>query len=143
MITSILDFKPISSEIAIPLLMENRLPTQDLDDSTKLFGIFEGEELVGVAGLEFVGTLGLVRSVAISHSHQKRGMGSQLIRNLEEEAQKQGLSAWWLLTNTAERFFSRLGYEKVERHLAPIEIQQHPQFTGLCPSSAVVMTKSI
>jgi arsenate reductase (thioredoxin) len=48
-----------------------------------------------------------------------------------------------LLTETAEIFFARKGYHTVDRKDAPAEIQASSEFSHLCPSSAVLMKKTL
>jgi amino-acid N-acetyltransferase len=49
----------------------------------------------------------------------------------------------YLITHTAKDFFDRQGYCSIDRTTAPDAIKQTDQFSGLCPTSAVVMTKRI
>jgi amino-acid N-acetyltransferase len=48
-----------------------------------------------------------------------------------------------LLTETAETFFRRLGYEAIDRHYVSEDLKQSAEFRALCPASAVCMTKSL
>jgi amino-acid N-acetyltransferase len=48
-----------------------------------------------------------------------------------------------LLTQTAEAFFERHGYQVADRDHVPDEIKQSAEFQSLCPSSAICMTKSL
>jgi N-acetylglutamate synthase-like GNAT family acetyltransferase len=44
---------------------------------------------------------------------------------------------------TAEGFFLKRGYQKIERISAPPEIQGTTEFQGLCPVSSVCMVKKL
>jgi amino-acid N-acetyltransferase len=48
-----------------------------------------------------------------------------------------------LLTTTAERFFPRFGFERVERVDVPASVQASIEFRSACRESAVVMRKRI
>ena len=53
------------------------------------------------------------------------------------------LGNFYLLTNTAERFFERLGYRRTDRENAPEAIRRTQEFSGLCPSSSALMVKAL
>jgi amino-acid N-acetyltransferase len=55
----------------------------------------------------------------------------------------QGAREIYLLTTTAERFFERLGYARVQREAAPVAIQQTQEFSTLCSSSSALMVKRL
>ena len=94
-------------------------------------------------GLERRGAGGLVRSLAITSSHQRRGLGARLVRQLEHKSRTEGVELLVLLTQTAQPFSHRLGYRAVDRQLVPDELQQSAEFLSLCPASAVRMTRSL
>ena len=50
-----------------------------------------------------------------------------------------GLDALYLLTTTAQDWFPRFGFERVDRSSTPPEIAGSDEFAELCPASAVVM----
>ena len=132
------------------LLAECGLPYEDVSPSDRQRFLLvrertsAGSRLIGVIGLEMLGSsVGLLRSLAVSPSYRGRGLASQLVREAEEHARSCGLRELYLLTTTAEGFFARRGYRKVERHTVPAEIQKTPEFRSLCPESAVCMKKDL
>jgi len=64
-----------------------------------------------------------------------------LLAHAEDEAEKRGAREIYLLTTTAEAYFSRRGYTRVERASAPTAIAATRQFSDLCPSSSSFMVK--
>ena len=121
------------------------LPTADLAQVRDLrFWVLEahGQQL-GVIALENFGTHALLRSLAIAPEHRSRGLGRELVARLEHDARAEGVTRLTLLTETAEEFFHRLGYEPIERADVPEEVRQSAEFRSLCPASAVCMTKSL
>jgi amino-acid N-acetyltransferase len=70
-------------------------------------------------------------------------LGSALTNHAEQYAASKGVRSIYLLTTTAEAFFKRLGYERIERSHAPTSIQQTREFAHLCPASSAFMLKSI
>ena len=128
----------------IALLTANDLPTSDLAHCRPEFVVIEdGTELIGTAGVEVFGDAALVRSVAIARGRQKAGLGSSLLGELEHQASALGIRELVLLTQTAEPFFARHGYTRVERASVPQPIQATTEFRSLCPASAVCMSKRL
>jgi len=127
------------------LLLGAGLPIEDLDGAPDLrFWIAEdGDRVVGAIGLEKSGAARLLRSLVVSRSHQKHGLGRHLVEALERDVAADGVELLVLLTQTADGFFRRLGYGVVERETVPDDVKQSAEFRSLCPVSAVCMTKSL
>jgi N-acetylglutamate synthase-like GNAT family acetyltransferase len=81
--------------------------------------------------------------VAIAKDRRKAGLGSSLLSALERHASRLGVRELVLLTQTAEPFFARHGYARVERASVPKPIQATAEFRSLCPASAVCMSKPL
>jgi amino-acid N-acetyltransferase len=119
------------------------LPEDGLEDQ---FGsgyavAVESGRLIGAAGVERYGSYGLLRSVVAAPDWRGRGIGEALVRDRLGWAERAGLEAVYLLTTTAMEYFPRLGFAAVERATAPAEIRASPEFSSVCPSSAVVMRR--
>ncbi|GFE84085.1 hypothetical protein GCM10011487_60850 [Steroidobacter agaridevorans] len=128
----------------IALLQANSLPTSDLAECRPEFVVIEdGDELIGTGGVQVFGDAALVRSVAIAKGRQNGGLGSSLLDALERHASALGIRELVLLTQTAEQFFTRHGYTRVERASVPRLIQATAEFRSLCPASAVCMSKRL
>lgn len=105
--------------------------------------VFQGETLIGTAGLEVHGEYGLLRSVAIAPSHRGMALGRKLAEDRLRTARARGLSRVYLLTTTAPEFFRHLGFERVARESAPDSLQRSSEFATLCPASAICMAMSL
>lgn len=126
------------------ILALSRLPWQDIDlDKHYIIGAFAGSELKGIAGLELYGSDALLRSVAVNAEGQRKGLGSALINEVIEHAKNLNLSKLYLLTETAEGFFKKHGFEKTERKTVPGAVLQSREFKDICPASAVCMTRQL
>lgn len=134
-----------SRETAAELLGAAGLPTADLPSGRleQFWGCGAPDRPKGIVGLETHGPYGLVRSLVVDEAYRNRGCAKALVSALESYARFKRLSAIFLLTETAERFFSSLGYEIVARSEVPELIQATQEFSGLCPHSAAVMKKSL
>lgn len=127
------------------LLKGAGLPTDDLASAPDLhLWVLEAEgDVVGVIGIERFGASALLRSLAIAPNYRRRGLGQHLVEQLERDVQLKGVEQLILLTETAESFFRRIGYEVIDRQYVPEEVKQSSEFRSLCPASAVCMTKSV
>lgn len=125
-------------------VLENAgLPVADLSVEHLAFVAEADGHFAGVIGLESFGTVGLLRSLAVSADDRAAGIGRRLVAALEALALEQGMEALWLLTIDADRYFERLGYRVMERAAAPAAIQSTKEFSGLCPGDAVLMSKEL
>jgi amino-acid N-acetyltransferase len=135
---------PLSAE-ATALLAANHLPTEDIQSGrpVSLFGAFSAGALCGVVGLELHGQNALLRSLAVSSTQRRSGVGSALVTFAEREAAKHGVTAIYLLTTTAAQFFEHRGYLHAQRKAAPASIASTSQFSSLCPASSAFMVRAI
>jgi amino-acid N-acetyltransferase len=100
-------------------------------------------ELAAVAGLEVCGDAALLRSVAVRPDWRARGLGHELVKRAVRVAESRGLRAVYLLTTTAEHYFPRFGFERVERGAVPPAIAATLEFQSACPASAVAMARPL
>jgi amino-acid N-acetyltransferase len=133
------------AEDILPLLRACDLPVADIapSQSQQFFALRDETGLIGVVGLEFLETVGLLRSLAIAPAHRSNGFAAQLVAFSEAKARDQGVDRLYLLTTTAARYFSRLGYQPLEKAAAPPAVQATAQFAGLCPASSVLLYKTL
>lgn len=131
--------------LATDWLASEGLPTDDL--TTAHMGAFlfavQGEQAVGMVGIEQFGDIGLLRSLVVDKACRGTGLGAQLVAALESQAQRIGLQEIWLLTIDADAFFARLGYVARQRTDAPPAIKATAEFSSLCPGDAVLMSKRL
>lgn len=99
--------------------------------------------LTGVVGLELKNNNALLRSLAVIEPQRSKGLATQLLREIEKYARSRQVDTLYLLTLTAERFFTKQGYRKTDRKSAPPAIQETAEFNSLCPATAVCMKKHL
>lgn len=128
---------------ALALIKTCGLPTEDISDATKLFVASEDDEILGTIGVEFYNTVALLRSLAIKQEKRSQGSGKQLVEFIERFAKQNGVKELILLTTTAKDFFTKRAYQTIERNNVPEEIKQSTEFTTTCPSTAVIMKKTL
>lgn len=136
--------RPEDLAAALELLKAANLPVSGVEEWFDRFVVAEhGGAIVGVAGLEVYGTDGLLRSVAVSADWRGRGLGGALTEEILGRSAQEGITALYLLTETAEGFFPRHGFRRIERDDASEGIRASSEFRDLCPASAVVMVRAI
>jgi amino-acid N-acetyltransferase len=131
---------------AIRALLEmERLPASDLNEQAlERFLIWRDDSGVnGIVGVELYGEVALLRSLVVASHARGSGAGAALTQAAERFAVELGARNIYLLTTSAEHFFAARGYSRIDRGEAPKSIQGTTQFSALCPSSAVLMTKRL
>jgi amino-acid N-acetyltransferase len=130
---------------AVALLQAQGLPVSDITDEHLEHFFFMGSDgsPTGLVGIEVYGTDALLRSLVVAENARTQGIGSALVQHAEEYATSRRVSAMYLLTTTAESFFERRNYRRVDRTQAPPAIQSTPEFAGLCPASSAFMMKRL
>ncbi len=137
-------YRPEFKDKLIELLDIVDLPTSDLDElQRKNFFIIVSDagDLVACLGFYPDEDYVLLRSVAVHPDLQGEGLAIELLAHAELYFRMNKVKQIFLLTTTAEGWFSRHGYLVISRDSLPKSILSHSQFTGLCPSSAVTMYK--
>src|ERR1700722_7905842 len=106
---------------AVALLQAQGLPVSDITDEHLEHFFFVGSDgsPTGLVGVEIYGTDALLRSLVVTDSARTQGIGTSLVQHVEDYAASHGVAAMCLLTTTAESFFERRGYRRVDRAQAP------------------------
>ncbi len=118
------------------------LPSNDIREYLEHFIVASDQSLlVGCIGLE--PDVPLLRSLAVEPSYRGQGIAQELCARLLTHATTLGIRDLYLLTTTADRFFDRAGFQRLDRSSAPENIRLHKQFSELCPSSAALMHRQL
>jgi amino-acid N-acetyltransferase len=125
------------------LLTSAGLPLDGLDDAFPRGFVLAriGGVLVGAAGIEAWGPHALLRSVAVAASHRKQHIGEALVADRLAWAKAQSLTSVVLLTLDADRYFERLGFQRIARDELPAELQRSTQLQIPRCSTAVSMIR--
>ncbi len=126
-------------------LKRNGLPDFGVDDWIQSFVIAEDQSgnWIGLAGLESYGESGLLRSVAVDPKSRGRGYGGILVNAVLGNARARGLKKVYLLTDGANEYFERFGFQTVSRENVDASVKTSLEFTEACPESALVMRKAV
>jgi amino-acid N-acetyltransferase len=134
---------PPSLRGAVALLRSADLPVSDLTAALLSNFYYAGSaaEPDGIIGLELYGTQALLRSLVVAAAVRSTGLGSALLNHAESQARRAQVQSLYLLTTTAEWFFSARGYVLTHRDDAPAYIRATREFADICPASSAFMVK--
>ena len=136
--------RPEDADAIAALLAQNKLPLEGIQDHLATAIVARrGRDVVGVAALEVYGDGVLMRSVAVAPALQGHGLGRQLTEAVLRLARDLHAAHAFLLTTTAERYFPKFGFERIERHAVPASVQASVEFASACPSSATIMHRPL
>ncbi|AFQ44635.1 N-acetyltransferase [Desulfosporosinus meridiei] len=80
------------------------------------------ENLVGVASLHILWSdLAEIRALAVASDYKRRGIGTQIVKTLEDEARELGCAKVFALTYQPE-FFKFCGYKEVSKDQMPQKV---------------------
>jgi amino-acid N-acetyltransferase len=128
----------------IALLSANHLPTIDINEnSVVLFVGLVNNELIGTIGIEKYDHIGLLRSLAVKDEFKSHKVGETLMKNLFDFCKVEQITNLYLLTTTADSYFDKFGFHKIDRNIVPEVIMQTREFKDICPLSAIVMQKAL
>lgn len=127
------------------MLREAGLPIEDLGRGSlaRIFALGSTEAPLGLVGLEVYGNIGLLRSLVVTPALRGTGLGRSLVEFAENKAREEGVKELYLLTLSAQSFFQRLGYQKLDRSLAPEPIRATREYSKICPFGAIFMRKRL
>lgn len=126
------------------LLQSANLPADDLDFKKHLLiGFYDGVTPVATGGLEIYSQYALLRSLFVKFGIRGQSLGSTITEKLIDHAKAKGISAIYLLTETAHAFFLKRGFQDVVREAVPQEIKASTEFSNVCPTSAICMVYTL
>jgi len=87
----------------------------EIRDGVVFWALMDKSQLLGVMGLQHKGQVTLIRHAYVLKSHQRGGIGTQLLQHLEGLTRGPILVGTWLAADWAIRFYERNGYSVVSR----------------------------
>jgi GNAT superfamily N-acetyltransferase len=98
-------------------------------------------EVDATATIDVRGEDAYLRAVATREGLRRHRLGTLVVAAAVGSARRGGAKRAWLLTETAERFFTTLGFETVDRASIPGWIEAGP--ADACPTTAVAMRREM
>lgn len=109
------------------------------DDNVHLYSIDQGAVPACMGALIQEGDIALLRTVGNRKRVRKYGMGKLMVWHILAEAQWKKLKTIYLLTDTAEKFFTKLGFETIDRSELPEVLDKNHFVQNVCSQSSKVM----
>ena len=126
------------------LLEAAGLPLAGVPAAMADFLVVEREgRIVGAVGIERYGDSALLRSAVVEPGLRGTGVGASLVDGVLAQARRQGARDVYLLTTTAERWFPRFGFVRIDRDAVPAGVRTSVEFREACPASAAAMRKDL
>jgi amino-acid N-acetyltransferase len=126
------------------LLSECGLPTVYIHRHLKSFIVAKaGKKIIGVIGVEVYGQVGLLRSLCVDQPYRGQGIARTLNAKILAYAQMRKIDRFYLFTWDAEKFVSKLGFQKIDKKRIPNSIRSTWQFRRLSPYPVICMMKKI
>ncbi|HHV79292.1 MAG TPA: GNAT family N-acetyltransferase [Firmicutes bacterium] len=135
---------PESLEHVLSLLRQNHLPTDGVAENFACFILaVSGNTVIGAVGLECHGDQALLRSLVVCPECRSRGVGEALVKACIQKAKDNRCRELYLLTTTAADYFTRFGFERLDRSLVSGRVLESGEFKHVCPCTATVMLKRL
>jgi amino-acid N-acetyltransferase len=127
------------------LLKDVDLPFLESSDNTDYFfkAMNSKNEIVGAIGLEVYGEYGLLRSLVVSNEYRNKGIANDLVGKFVNISAELNLKGVYLLTTTADKYFEKHYFVRIQRNNVPDEVKQSKEFASICPVSAIVMERNL
>jgi len=136
--------RPSDLAAVLALLDRTGLPQEGIESLLATTVVArEAGQVVGCAAFEVYGTSALLRSVAVNLDYRRRRLGQQLVEERLQDARRRGIQNIYLLTETAQDYFTRFGFHPIDRAAVAPAIHTSVEWTSACPETAQAMVFSI
>jgi GNAT superfamily N-acetyltransferase len=85
----------------------------EMESGVSFWGYAEGDELIGVMGIQDVQDVTLIRHAYVRTGRRNRGIGGQLLSYLREQTTRPTLVGTWRDATWAIRFYQKHGFRPV------------------------------
>jgi len=87
----------------------------EMDDGVQFWGYQKAGDLMGVMGLQDKGDVCLIRHAYVRTNRRNLGIGTKLLRHIEQKTDKPILVGTWTHATWAIRFYEKNGYHLLSR----------------------------
>jgi N-acetylglutamate synthase-like GNAT family acetyltransferase len=110
------------------LLEQGKMPTDGVEWPPACYLLaFDGDDAVGVVGVEPILDSALLRSLYVVEHHRHREIGRRLVMAARQAAHTRGARQLYLFGTGAEGFFSRLGFKRAALEELTAALKGSPQ----------------
>jgi amino-acid N-acetyltransferase len=142
--TTIRRATPADLAPVLALVTDARLSVPGVEEHFADFFVAERDGgVIGASGLELRGDAALLRSVVVAPEARGGGVAGALFDAAIAFARDRGVRTIVLLTSSAEGYWARHGFSRIDRADAPEAVKVSAEFNGSCPSSAACMVRAL
>ncbi|HEX2026135.1 MAG TPA: GNAT family N-acetyltransferase, partial [Actinomycetota bacterium] len=109
-------------------------------DAATVVALANDDTVVATAAADVRGVDAYLRSVAVATTNRGANLGTLVVAAAVRAARGRSAERIWLVTETAEAFFARLGFEKVDRATLPGWAAER---SAHCPETGVAMRRDL
>jgi amino-acid N-acetyltransferase len=120
------------------LLGSEGLPTDGLRTEDALVAL-DGTTVVGAIALERYGSAAMLRSLVVAPEQRRNGVGFRLTAGALEVARWSGIAEVHLLTEDAQGFFGRFGFQPVSGKATREAVAESALVANQCCTTATAM----
>jgi GNAT superfamily N-acetyltransferase len=110
-------------------------------DGVEFWTLVDEGQMLGVMGIQDKGRVKLIRHAYVRTSHRRGGIGTRLLRHLEEQARRPILIGTWQAASWAIRFYERNGYRVLSRAKTDLFLRQYWNLPERQIETSVVLAK--
>lgn len=115
------------------------LPVPSTDERVEFLVACIEDAVVACVGWEMHGAFALLRSLAVKPTSRGRGVGENLVRAALTKLSDNGVAEFFILTQSAEAFATKLGFLPMCRDALPPDLRRSKQIASQCCAEAVCM----
>jgi len=120
------------------------LPADDVAELGRSFFRFVVNDVpAGFGGFELYRREALLRSIVVLAEQRGKGVGRLIVERLVMRVREAGATRAWLITDSASRYFAKLGFHAVDRATAPPAILATRQAADICATTAPLMVRPV
>lgn len=116
---------------------------REIDDGVAFWGMERNEQLLGVMGMQDKGDVVLIRHAYVRPHVQKLGIGTRLLRHLENMTKKPILVGTWAAASWAISFYEKNGYRLVSEKEKNCLLKQYWSVPKRQVETSVVLGKPL
>ncbi|HKJ33589.1 MAG TPA: GNAT family N-acetyltransferase [Balneolales bacterium] len=123
-------------------LSDHNLSTDGIEKAITLTAR-QHDEIVGVISLQINNQIGLLKSFFVINKMRSKGIGNKLYKRIINHANIQGIRQLYLITETADDYFYRMGFRHLAKNETPEIVKYSYDFMAKCCECARVMNKAL
>ena len=116
---------------------------QEIRDGVQFWGYESDGELIGVMGIQGKGDVDLIRHAYVKTGRRSQGIGTGLLRHLEQITSKPILIGTWTDATWAIRFYEKNGYRRLSRKDTERLLRQYWSIPDRQVTTSVVLANAI